>query len=629
MAAMSMRSSDDILKVVATQYEELKAIYPPLLDTNIGFVDEEQDTLDEYFALPNPHMFGVSWSSPYLVSLSDTVAVRRPKSRRSFLETVEWQGDFLARWRSGESFSFPFSDIGHRMRYGWSTGWELDPIEKMPKLPENPIITIIPFPKGFVGLHTEDPVPELISVIEQFTDALSLGYLRFLDFQQLEQQAEQARRERAVERVRAEAMAMRKSDDLLRVVGAMMRGLGEVGIDTEVCFINFVEESQLRTRSYMAAINPRTANISWTSAELIEIDANIVVGETEFLFKNLSKGWIDNWRSGQHWTTEYESDWIHRDIGHFFARVWGLEDVWPFSQRDRSVTFIDVPFSYGTIGVDILHVDVDEEHINIIRQFTEGVELGYIRFLDFQKLEAELEKAHELQMALMPSESPQVEGFDIVGRCLPASQVGGDFFQYFQRNGKRSICMADVTGHAMEAAVPVMMFSGILDTLMGVGDPLENLFDKLNRSMHRNLDSRIFVCFTMGELDLDKSKLRLANGGCPYPYHFHAADGDLRELQADAYPLGVRAETQVSIASTTLRSGDYLVFCSDGIIETGNTDEEIFGFEQTAETIRAGCSEGLSAEALIDRLIGAVQAFAGDEPQGDDMTCVVLRVHEG
>ena len=54
----------------------------------------------------------------------------------------------------------------------------------------------------------------------------------------------------------------------------------------------------------------------------------------------------------------------------------------------------------------------------------------------------------------------------------------------------------------------------------------------------------------------------------------------------------------------------------------------IFGFEQTAETIQAGCADGLSAEALIDRLIGAVQAFAGDEPQGDDMTVVVLKVEE-
>ena len=65
-----------------------------------------------------------------------------------------------------------------------------------------------------------------------------------------------------------------------------------------------------------------------------------------------------------------------------------------------------------------------------------------------------------------------------------------------------------------------------------------------------------------------------------------------------------------------MQTGDYVVFCSDGIIEAANPAGDTFGFEQTAETIRTGCAEGLSAEVLIDRLIGAVQDFAGDEPQG-------------
>ena len=68
------------------------------------------------------------------------------------------------------------------------------------------------------------------------------------------------------------------------------------------------------------------------------------------------------------------------------------------------------------------------------------------------------------------------------------------------------------------------------------------------------------------------------------------------------------------------------MFCSDGIVETANEREDLFGFERTMETIRAGCADGLSSEALIDRLIDTVQGFAGNEPQGDDMTCVVLKV---
>ena len=190
-----------------------------------------------------------------------------------------------------------------------------------------------------------------------------------------------------------------------------------------------------------------------------------------------------------------------------------------------------------------------------------------------------------------------------------------------------AISLADVTGHAMEAAVPVMMFSGILDTQMETGNILEDLFARLNRSLHRNLDSRTFVCFTMGELDTTSKKFRLSNGGCPYPYHYQVSTGEITELQVDGYPLGVRAEATYPVIETQLESGDRIIFCSDGIIEAENSEEEMFGFERTEETIRKGCQEDLSAPQLLDYLIGEVKTFTGDTPQGDDQTVVILGVN--
>jgi len=186
--------------------------------------------------------------------------------------------------------------------------------------------------------------------------------------------------------------------------------------------------------------------------------------------------------------------------------------------------------------------------------------------------------------------------------------------------------MADVTGHAMEAAVPVMMFSGVLKTEMRHGDRLETLFANLNQTMSEELDKRTFVCFAMSRLESATRVFRLANGGCPYPYHFRAAQDEVAELQVDAYPLGVNDQSAYATIEMQLEVSDYVVFCSDGIIEAANATEELFGFERTAETIGKGCREGLSAEQLIEQLLGAVQDFAGDAPQGDDMTVVVLKV---
>jgi ligand-binding sensor domain-containing protein/serine phosphatase RsbU (regulator of sigma subunit) len=240
------------------------------------------------------------------------------------------------------------------------------------------------------------------------------------------------------------------------------------------------------------------------------------------------------------------------------------------------------------------------------------------------ELEEELQMAHEMQMGLMPEEDPRVPGIDVIGRCLPANHVGGDFFQYFQREGKLIVCMADVTGHAMEAAIPVVMFSGILENQMEVEYPLAELFERLNRSLHRILDRRTFVCFTMGEIDLGTRVFRMANGGCPYPLHFLAASGEIAEVQVDAYPLGVRSETVFPVTEVQLAPGDRIVFCSDGIVEAEDEEGELFGFERTNEVIRQGCLEGLAAEQLTDRLLMEVREFVGEEAQGDDQTVVVV-----
>ena len=241
--------------------------------------------------------------------------------------------------------------------------------------------------------------------------------------------------------------------------------------------------------------------------------------------------------------------------------------------------------------------------------------------------EEELRTAHDLQMSLMPRESPRIAGIDIVGRCLPANHVGGDFFQYYPISDDRlAISLADVTGHAMEAAIPVVMFSGILKSQMELGDSIDMLFGRLNRTLHGTLGKRTYVCFTMGELDPGTKELRLSNSGCPYPYHYQAVNGNISEIQIDAYPLGINPDTVYPVKTVMLEPGDRIIFCSDGIIEAENSDGELFGFDRTAATIRKGCQQNLTAPQLLGYLTDEVKRFSQEAPQGDDQTVVVLAI---
>ena len=242
-----------------------------------------------------------------------------------------------------------------------------------------------------------------------------------------------------------------------------------------------------------------------------------------------------------------------------------------------------------------------------------------------EMLQAELETASQMQMRLMPTNNPAVPGFNVAGRCRPATHVGGDFFQYYPRGqGRLSIAMADVTGHGMQAAIPNVLFSGMLENQMESEVDPETLMDNLNRSLTRSLESRTFVCFSLGELDPNLRRIHLVNGGCPYPYHYIAETAEVCEVETGALPLGLRAGSQYSGVDCELAIRDRIVFCSDGIIEASNANGQLFGFERTRLTIERLAQQGLTAASMVDAILADIDEFCEGTEQEDDQTVLVV-----
>jgi serine phosphatase RsbU (regulator of sigma subunit) len=600
--AMAMQTSDDLLKVAGMFFQGMKELGVEAPIFNISFIDEKADRVINYSGSIHLKEYGISWTSPELIEFSRDIAV----SVRERVLSEWWVSEGQKHWHNRKVHTFRINPTKESAEAFLENIGGTTPTSFEPFIGEF-IITNVPFKYGVIGFRVREHNDEYVTIVQELAEALSLGYLRFLDFQQLEEQAESLEEqnrylmeEQSLEHVRAEVAAMRRSEDLGKVVKGVEDALAGLNVPCDGVSILIFDEERDMVFDY--GRRGQGPEISFQDAQ-----------EHEH-FRRL----VQYWRESKTWHRYYESD--HPMI----------------SFRNRWI--VDVPFPYGTVAMNRTGTEpFPDDEISLLERCTEIITLGYSRFLDFQRvdeaqkklideLEEELQTAHDLQMDLMPTAPPSIEGLDIAGRCLPANHVGGDLFQYFQQDGKLAISLADVTGHAMEAAIPVVMFNGILDTQMEAGDALQDLFTKLNRSLHRNLDSRTFVCFAMGELDTASYAFKLSNGGCPYPFHYRANSSEITELQVDAYPLGVRPDTSYQTTEVQLQSGDFIIFCSDGIIEAGNGEGDIYGFEQTAETIRQGCSEDLSAEALIDRVISEVKTFSGETPQGDDQTMVVVRV---
>ena len=216
----------------------------------------------------------------------------------------------------------------------------------------------------------------------------------------VQEQNEQLLRERAADRLRSEVLSMSSSDDLRDVAGTFYRELNGLGIETPTCILAFLDEERGRRDNYMAIKNPHKRGISWTSPDLIEIDNEVAVciwdhapdlGDNEW-----RQEWLGKWHGRRPWTHPVvagEEEAWHK-IDEEFRDRFGLETA-PWEEGPRTGVTC-VPFDYGVTYIN--DINWTDEQLAVVQELNEAVALGYLRFLDFQRVEAQneaLEKANE------------------------------------------------------------------------------------------------------------------------------------------------------------------------------------------------------------------------------------------
>ena len=243
-------------------------------------------------------------------------------------------------------------------------------------------------------------------------------------------------------------------------------------------------------------------------------------------------------------------------------------------------------------------------------------------------IQGELETAREMQQSILPIEFPEEPEYDIHGTMEPAQNVGGDFFDVFRLRERRiGLAVADVSGKGIPAALFMMASRTLLKgAAIGLDQPGQVLTE-VNQALHEDNRRSMFVTIAYVVYDPRSGKLTYANGGHCNPLLVRS-NGEALELEGtDGIFLGMIRGWEYQQRNGILGPGETLVLYSDGVTEAMNADSEEFGEDRLRNIFQDGPPR--SAREANERIQKAVQEFAGNTPQSDDLTCLTLHRRDG
>lgn len=243
-----------------------------------------------------------------------------------------------------------------------------------------------------------------------------------------------------------------------------------------------------------------------------------------------------------------------------------------------------------------------------------------------ERVRREMEIAAHIQQSLLPDHPPVVPGLALVGRCLPATNVGGDYYDLLVDDaGRLTLIIADVSGHSVGSALMMAMARAILRREIAEGkSPAAVLSDTNAAMLHDLTNAGLFITMFCAQYDPATRRLTFANGGHNPPLLRRAADEQILSLDSDGMLVGILEDVVYEEQTITLNSNDVLLLYTDGIVEARNPAGEQFGEERLRELL---ADFGvLPLPALADRIYKAVSEHSQGVAQQDDITLLILKV---
>jgi phosphoserine phosphatase RsbU/P len=238
------------------------------------------------------------------------------------------------------------------------------------------------------------------------------------------------------------------------------------------------------------------------------------------------------------------------------------------------------------------------------------------------RMQGELRVAYDIQMRLLPDAPPDIPGYAVAARTIPAEEVGGDFFDFIPLGESRTaLCVGDVSGKGLPAA---LLMANAQATIRGQADaaraPAETV-ERVNWQVYRSVKRGRFLTLFYGELSPETHRFRYVNAGHNRPL-LRRRSGEFEELRVGGVALGLMPRAPYTEGGVELRPGDALLVFSDGLVEAVDTRGEPFGEARLAEALAE--AEGEPAGPLLEAVLRRVRDHARGAPPFDDLTALAL-----
>ena len=248
-----------------------------------------------------------------------------------------------------------------------------------------------------------------------------------------------------------------------------------------------------------------------------------------------------------------------------------------------------------------------------------------------KQLEAQMDAARRVQLDLLPpADTLPGSGTNIAAHCVPAWQVGGDFYDIVKLQGDRiTFALGDVSGHGISAALLMSLIHGAMSAPPWGEEGSEPALAavRLNQLLLAKSSGERYASLFWCAYEPASGVLRYLNAGHPPPIWVRrAADGSWRiERFTQGGPvLGILASATYDVPSIEARDGDLLVLFSDGIVEAVNRRDEPFGEDRLIGIVQQRAGE--NARTVCDAIVDGVRAFSEGRPAQDDQTLLVVRL---